>query len=55
MARNPNPPRLKDLPALLESLPRLGVAEAEAFERDVEAGREALRQAELAHRDKLQQ
>lgn len=37
----PKARRLGDLPALLESLPRLGVAEAEAFERDVEAGRGA--------------
>ena len=53
MARNPKPRRLKELPALLDSLLRLGATEAGAFARDVEAGREALRQAELRQQDKL--
>ena len=35
------PVRLKDLKALLGSLPPLGPAEAEAFARDIEAGRKA--------------
>ena len=38
--------RLEELPALLKSLPRLGASEAEALERDLEAARELLRQAE---------
>jgi len=34
------PPKLRDLPALFDALPRLGPEEAEAFARDIEEGRE---------------
>jgi hypothetical protein len=39
--------RLGDLPALLQSLPRLSKADAKAFAKDVESARSALSGAEL--------
>ena len=39
--------RLGELPDLLKSLPRLGAAEAESLAKDLEAGRDLLRKAEV--------